>query len=196
MATVKQINQYVETPFGKLHIFTDKEELARANKLIEDTPDILYDAYEDAAKRWGGKVVKAAKKCIETQRPPKGVSWPPLSEAYVDSMGHDNRIYFKSGQYEESIDIHKEKVEYYGSNKTGVRYFVGLPNGTKKSKPRHKRKKYLTLQQVAKILEFGGGKIPPRPLWRPLYEEFGGKKSIERYVKNAVVRQLKKYMTW
>ena len=194
MASVKQINQYVETPFGKLHIYTDPAELEKATKLIKGSSKILYDAYRDAASRWGGKVVKAAKKCIASQVPPKGVSWPPLSEKYKDWVGGDDRIYFKSGQYYEAIGVHEEKVEFYRSTKTGYRYFVGLPNGVKKWPARYSTKKPLTLQKVAKILEFGAKDIPPRPLWIPLYKEMGGDKRIQLYVKNAIKRQLKKYM--
>lgn len=193
---VKQINQYVETPFGQLHIYADPVQLAKATKLIKDTPKLMFDAYKDAASRWGGKVVKAAKECVSTGRPPKGTSWPPLSEKYISWVGGEDQIYFKTAQYLESIGVHEEKVEYYGTNKTGSRYFVGLPNGVKKWPARYSSKrKQLTLQKVGLILEYGSrdGRIPPRPLWRPLYEQMGGKKRIELYVKNAVKRQLKKY---
>lgn len=191
-----QINTYLDLPIGRLRIYADKEDLEKAKKLIDDMPEILTEAYLDAANRWGGKLKKEAIRCIETNQPPKGVSWPPLSPKYVASMGGDDRRYFKSGQYEESIGIYKESVFYLGSSKRGTRVYVGLPNGVMKLHPKKNKAMGITLQRVAKILESGSkdGRIPPRPLWKPLYEQLGGKKSIERYVTNAIKRKLKPYM--
>ena len=168
-----QINTYLDLPIGRLRIYADKEDLEKAKKLIDDMPELLTEAYLDAANRWGGKLKKEAIRCIETNQPPKGVSWPPLSPKYVASMGGDDRRYFKSGQYEESI-----------------------PNGVMKLHPKKNKAMGITLQRVAKILESGSkdGRIPPRPLWKPLYEQLGGKKSIERYVTNAIKRKLESYM--
>lgn len=191
-----QINTYLDLPIGRLRIYADKEDLEKAKKLIDDMPEILTEAYLDAANRWGGKLKKEAIRCIETNQPPKGVSWPPLSPKYVASMGGDDRRYFKSGQYEESIGIYKESVSYLGSSKRGTRVYVGLPNGVMKLHPKKNKAMGITLQRVAKILESGSkdGRIPPRPLWKPLYEQLGGKKSIERYVTNAIKRKLESYI--
>ena len=191
-----QINTYLDLPIGRLRIYADKEDLEKAKKLIDDMPELLTEAYLDAANRWGGKLKKEAIRCIETNQPPKGVSWPPLSPKYVASMGGDDRRYFKSGQYEESIGIYKEAVSYLGSSKRGTRVYVGLPNGVMKLHPKKNKAMGITLQRVAKILESGSrdGRIPPRPLWKPLYEQLGGKKSIERYVTNAIKRKLESYM--
>lgn len=192
-----QINTYLDLPIGRLRIYADKEDLEKAKKLIDDMPELLTEAYLDAANRWGGKLKKEAIRCIETNQPPKGVSWPPLSPKYVASMGDDNRRYFKGGQYEGSIDIYTEDVSYMGSSKKGTRVYVGLKNGVKKEHPKKASvTTNLTLQEVAKILEAGtkDNRIPPRPLWKPLYEQFGGKKSIERHVINAIKRKLKPYM--
>ena len=192
-----QINTYVDLPVGRLHIYADRHDMERARVLLDNMPNILTEAYLDAASRWGGKLKKEAIRCIEMNQPPKGVSWPPLSEKYVAKMGGDDRRYFKSGQYEESIDIYKEKVSFAGSTKESHRVYVGLPNQVGKVHPKNASKvKNITLQAVAKILEVGtrDGNIPPRPLWKPLYEQFGGKKSIERYVTNAIKRKLKPYI--
>lgn len=196
MAT-HQINQYFDIPLGRLKIWSDPKQLEKAKKLVEEMPEILEEAYYDAAMRWGGKLKKEARKCLDRNQPPSGVSWPPLSERYVESMGGDDRRYMKGLQYYESIDIHKEAYTVLGTNKSGNRVYVGLPNGVKKLHPLHGTKETrLTLSQVAKILENGtrNGKIPPRPLWKPLYDQLGGKKSIERYVINAIKRKLNPYI--
>lgn len=192
-----QLNQYVDTPFGKLHIYADPEELARAEKLIKDTPHILWDAWKDACERYGKDIVKAAKRCINTGTPPKGASWPPLSPQYLRTVKGDDRIYYKTGQYEDSIGIHKDNVYYTNGKLAKQRYFVGLPLGIRKEPAVPNRKRSpLTLIAVANILELGSPSrnIPPRPLWAPLYEQYGRGERIKRFVRNAIRRQLKKYM--
>lgn len=194
---IHQINQYFDLPIGRLHIYADKEQLEKAMKLIKEMPGILVEAYDDAAIRYGKKLKKEARSCLDRNQPPAGVSWPPLSESYVQHMGGDDRRYMKQLQYYESIDIWKEKYTVLGTDKSGYRVYVGLPNGVKKLHPIHGNKEtHLTLSQVAKILENGtrDGRIPPRPLWKPLYDQLGGKKSIERYVTNAIKRKLKPYL--
>lgn len=196
-----QINHYVDLPFGKLHIYADPNQSRKAEKLIKETPQILWEAWRDAGERYGKEIVKKAKECVLRGMPPKGVSWPPLSPKYIKVMGGDTNIYYKSAQYYEGIGVHRENMYYaksYGGGFARPRYFIGLPNGVLKWPARYKAntRKPLTLQQVAYILEVGSSKahIPPRPLWKPLFESHGGNKKIELYVKNAIKRQLTKYM--
>lgn len=193
-----QINHFIDTPFGQLHIFVDPNEANKAKRLINESPKILWEAWRDAAERYGKKIVKEAKRCINSGIPPKGATWPPLSPKYVEAMGGDDRIYYKTGQYEESIGIHRENV-YFA--KTGAfsrpRYFVGLPPGKMKIPPRYGYKRRpLTLIRVAQLLEQGipSRNVPPRPLWKPLFDASGGKDRIKIYVRNALKRQLSKYM--
>lgn len=193
-----QINHYVDTPFGQLHIFTDPAETAKADRLIKDTPKILWEAWKDAAERYGKNIIKEAKRCINSGIPPKGVHWPPLSPRYVKAMAGDDRIYYKTGQYEESIGVHRENMYYSGSGAFArPRYFVGLPPGVMKIPARFKsRRRPISLIRVAQILEQGAPSmnIPPRPLWKPLFDAAGGKERIKVFARNAIKRQLSKYM--
>ena len=192
-----QINHYVDTPFGQLHIFSDPAETAKAGRLINDCPKILWNAWKDAAQRYGKNIIKEAKRCINSGMPPKGAVWPPLSPKYVEAMAGDDRIYYKTGQYEESIGVHTENMYYTSGAFARPRYFVGLPLGVNKEAVRYKSKRRpLSLIRVAQILEQGSPKrnIPPRPLWKPLFDASGGKERIKVFVRNAIKRQLQKYM--
>ena len=192
-----QINHYIDTPFGELHIFSDPAETAKAERLIKETPKILWEAWKDAAERYGKNIVKEAKRCVSSGVPPKGVHWPPLSKRYVEAMAGDDRIYYKTGQYYESIGIHKDNVYYTTGVLAKQRYFVGLPQGKMKEPARFKSSRPpLSLIQVANILERGSmdGDIPPRPLWKPLFDAAGGKERIRVFARNAIKRQLNKYM--
>lgn len=191
-----QINIGVGTPFGDIEIYvTDKTKLEQARRLVERTPHILISAYEDAANRWGGKVIKEARKCIDSSTPPKGsgVSWPPLSKKYQERWG--GHPYWNWGQYYHSMGIHKEDAILYGTAKTSKRIYIGMPNQVMKTDPVGKAKR-ITLGKVASILENGtrNGRIPPRPLWGPLYKSMGGKESLKRYIREAIKRQLIKYL--
>lgn len=189
-----QINLSVGSPFGPIDIYiTDKSKLEKAKKLVEKSPNILVDAYNDAAKRFGDKVVKEARKAIERGTPPGGNgSWAPLSKKYKDRWGGD--IYYNWGQYYRSIGVHREEAILYGTSKTSTRIYIGLPNQVMKTNPLGRAGR-LTIQKVAKILEVGSknGKIPARPLWEPLYKYVGGKASLKRHIQEAIKRQLKKY---
>lgn len=190
-----QINHYVETPFGQLHIFSDPVETKKAKDLIDKSPHILWNAYKDAAERFGKIIIKEAKRCVNSGMPPKGVSWPPLSEKYVAKMGGDDRIYYKQGQYEENIGVWEVPVYYRSGAFAKNRYYVGLPQDVKKLNPKHNRFTDITLLRVAQILEQGNlPYLPPRPLWEPLFKANGGKDRIKTYVRNAIKRQLQKYM--
>jgi len=193
-----QINTYVDTPFGQLHIYSDPQQSARAAKLLKDNPKILTLAWKDAAERMGKEIVKVARRCIDSGMPPKGASWPPLSPKYVEAMGGDDRIYYKTGQYYENIGVWPDKVFYAGSGAYAyTRYFIGLKPGVEKWAARYRsNRKPLTLIQVANILEFGSTRrhIPPRPLWRPIWQNSGGKERVKVFVRNAIKRQLIKYM--
>ena len=192
-----RINTYFDLPIGRLKLSSNKEELEKIKKLLDDMPELLEEAYYDAAQRWGKKLKKEARSCLDRNQPPEGVSWKPLSKSYVQHMGGDDRRYMKQLQYYESIDVHTERYTVLGSDKSGNRVWVGLPNGVKKLHPIYgTTPQKITLVNVAKILENGtkDGKIPPRPLWKPLYDQLGGKKSIERYVTNAIKRKLKPYL--
>lgn len=191
-----QINMSVGTPFGSIDIYvTDKTKLEKARRLVEKSPHILIAAYEDAANRWGKKVVTTARRCIDTGTPPKGsgVSWPPLSPKYAARWG--GMIYYNTAQYYTSIGVHKEDVVLYGTSRTSQRIYIGLPNQVIKRTPTGKPGK-ITLQKVASILENGtrSGKIPARPLWGPVYKSLGGKESLKRYIREAIKRQLSKYL--
>lgn len=191
-----QVNLSVGSPFGDIAIYiTDKAKLEQARRLIERAPHILVSAYEDAANRWGGKVIKKARECIDGDSPPKGsgVSWPPLSPKYLARWG--GHRYWNWGQYYQEMGIHREQALLYGTTKTSTRIYIGIPNQVMKISPVGKAKS-ITLGGVARILENGtrNDRIPPRPLWGPLYKSMGGKESLKRYIREAIKRQLIKYL--
>lgn len=196
---LQQINFYTDLPIGTLHIFTNHAENQRAIKLLKETPEAMARAYAVATKRWGDRVVKEARRCINRGMPPKGgEKWDKLSKNYVEREGGDNRIYIKTIQYFEGIGIHTETVEYYRSTKVSKRQYIGLPNGVRKLPTIGHRTGLLTLQKVAKILEYGTkvksgrGHVPDRPLWGPLFKQFGGKESIKRYIQNDLKKEFLK----
>lgn len=196
MANTKtQINTSIELPlsgFGRssFHIYSDPDQDAKAKKLIKDLPKILFDAYKLGCDRFSKRIKDAAIKCIDTQIPPKGTTWPALSKSYIEKKG-DNLIYIYGYQYRNSIGIHKENVYYTTGAFYKTSYYVGLPRGVQKQSGKGQRKyKEITLIQVANILERGSnGKIPKRELWGPLYRSGGtntGKEALERTVKKAI----------
>lgn len=206
---ISNINVTISTALGHLQIYTDPVETKRAMKLIKDTPTLLYASYVDAAQRFGGKIIKRARECIDRDQPPRGASWPPLSEAYKERW-HTDRHYYLSGQYYEAMGIFVDKLHFAGSGKfAGYQVHVGLPTTgknhlhhatikTKKERSGEGRGE-LTMLQLGNLLEFGfeafgAHQVPARPLWIPLYAEAGGNRTIRIYLQNAIKRQLEHYL--
>ena len=89
---------------------------------------------------------------------------------------------YSSSQYYHAIGVYKR----------GRNIFVGVNSSVKKTRP-DGRNSGLTLLQVAKILEFGGGKVPARPLWIPLFESVGGKAKFKQELVKEIRKQVRKY---
>lgn len=60
--------------------------------------------------------------------------------------------------------------------RSGGRYFAGIKRGVKN----HKGTKELS--RVAAFLEGGTRKMPPRPVWKPTYDEMGGALGIKAII--------------
>lgn len=158
-------------------------EWKRAEEVIDDLPNILQGSYEIAAAKFSKDLLNIVRKSIKTGNPPGGlVHWPPLSYDYSMKKGHD-RPYIFSGYYSRSVSIFKR----------GKKVFIGLPPGVRY--PNRGKRAGLTLNQVAKILEFGSNKvgIPARPLWGPALITAGGVKQIRKEILTNIRRGLSKY---
>lgn len=197
------INMTITTGIGRIKIYTDPKETKKAWSLLQGTPRAMYDAYAIAAQKYGGKIVKMAKECIDRDQPPKGASWPALSDKYKERY-HTERHYFLTGQYYQAIGIYMEKVSFAGTGKfAGYRIHVGLPTGgsnhhhtpgimTSTNKSGSGRGA-LTMLQLGNLLEYGFeafGKypVPARPLWTPLYQqaESSGTGNLKAYITRAL----------
>ena len=204
MSDINRINVTVSTGLGTLRIYSDPKQTKQALRLIKDVPTLMYSAYVDAAQRFGSLVVKRARECIDRDQPPKGTSWPPLSKEYVKRY-HPNGHYFLNGLYYEAIGIYVDKVAFAGTGKfAGYQVHIGLPtSGSKQYHTNYVKTKTsrgnLTMLQLGNLLEFGfqafgKAQVPPRPLWIPIYAEFGGKNRLRVYLSNAIKRQVENYI--
>ena len=177
------INITFSTVFGNVKIWANPKQQKRAEELIRKSPEIFRQAYLNTAKRFGNRLAKMAKTCIKNGMPPpnSGVSWPPHAASTTRRLGEHTLLYWSS-QYYRAVGVY-----------TRGRYvFVGVKSGVKKTRP-DGHNSGLTLLQVAKILEFGGGKIPARPLWIPLFESVGGKAKFKQELVKEIRKQMRKY---
>lgn len=175
----------IPTCFGDIAVYADPRDVARANKLIQKTPQILTEAYINAVNKWGPRLVRAAKSCLIHGMPPKGsgVSWPPHSAMTVKRLGAHTLLNW-TGEYKRNIKLVRR----------GRQFAVGLPPGKKKTRPDGSTSG-LTLTQVAKILEYGSrnGKIPARPLWQYLWNSVGGNEPYKKVLVREIRKQIRKY---
>lgn len=130
-------------------------------------PDI-QDGYDRAVVKFSNDLLKIVRRSMVTGTPPprSGITWEPLSPSTIKRWGK-HPIYYLTGLYCNSVGLFKYKS----------RILVGLPINTRKSS-----NKNLTLNQLAKILEYGTTDltIPARPLWRPSLESAGGLKKLRK----------------
>lgn len=177
------INITLSTVLGNVKIWANPRQQRKAEELLKKTPEILHQAYLNTAKRFGERLAKMAKTCLRKGMPPSnsGVSWPPHAASTTRRLGEHTLLYWSS-QYYHAVGVY-----------TRGRYiFVGVKSSVKKTRP-DGRTSGLTLLQVAKVLEFGGGKIPARPLWIPLFESVGGKAKFKQELVKEIRKQMRKY---
>lgn len=177
------INITMSTVLGNVKIWANPRQQRKAEELLKKTPEIFHQAYLNTAKRFGERLAKMAKTCLRKGMPPSnsGVSWPPHAASTTRRLGEHTLLYWSS-QYYHAVGVYTR----------GRNIFVGVKSSVKKIRP-DGRTSGLTLLQVAKVLEFGGGKIPARPLWIPLFESVGGKAKFKQELVKEIRKQMRKY---
>ena len=151
----------------------------RLDSLGEDIRAAIQRGYQKASLDFANKLLRIVKKSLATGTPPPGVTWEPLSPATIKRWGQ-HPIYNLTGLYSRSVGLYQYKS----------RVLVGLPINNKRSSQRA-----LTLNQLAKILEFGtaDGRIPARPLWAPSLKAVGDKSALKKTILLYIRRELAKY---
>jgi len=138
---------------------------------------------------WGGDIAKEeaerfaemVRQAVYSQR----YKWVPLSQKYLEwkrRTGRDSRILVATREYVESIRIVRNEVGSWHESEKVVFYEVGLPDIIHLESG-------LPIRKLAAIHEFGvpSRRIPARPLWRPVWEEFKGT-SKEKIIKHMKMR--------
>lgn len=174
------------TALGDLKIYVNKSQQAKATNLLKSMPDILTSSYVESANKFGERLARMARTCLSRGIPPtgSGVSWPPHSEATIKRYGQHTLLYWSS-QYYHAIGVRRR----------GRNIYVGVPSSTIKTRP-DGRKLGISLSNVAKLLEYGDdtGKLPPRPLWAPLFQSVGGKDKFKQEIVKVIRHKIRSYL--
>lgn len=178
-------------------VYINPENIEKVNRLIKSMPEIETVAYQKACTNFGKMLAKYVRKCIMSNTPPEGVSWPPHSEDYLKKYDVKG-FWYLSGQMLRSIRLR----QYQGG------YYVG-PNPNEKAvdpvnRYGRSRTSKLTLVQLARLLELGTfagagssrytNDIPARPLFRPSFKAVGGTERLKRYLIANLRREVKKHL--
>lgn len=130
----------------------------------------IENGYNKSVEVFSSQLLRIIRRSMASGTPPpnSGVTWEPLSPATIKRWG-DHPIYYLTGLYYRSIGLFRYKS----------RTLVGLPIGHKRSP-----KGNLTMNQLAKILEFGteDERIPARPLWAPSLKSVGGTRKLKKMI--------------
>lgn len=127
-------------------------------------------------------VVREVKRCMKEQaqeikediqtsiKSQKG-NWKPLDSDTIKAKGH-NKILLDTGQLVDSITV-TENGDNYVVSPTGT-HTGGISNS-----------------DLAKLHEYGTENMPPRPIFRPVYNEY--EKIVPEEVSDVVIKEIKKF---
>lgn len=186
MARLPNVNISTDPSFSKTSsirfvIKLDERKAARVKVFLKDFPNEVELGYRIGAEEFARKLHRLVVRCLKTGTPPKGVSWPPHSPVTTKMLGAHPLLNL-TGFYMRSITIINK-----GWSKGVIA--VGLPAGLRRPS-NIKGSSSMTMRKIAEINEYGGGKVPPRPLWRPAYKQIGGnqalKKSVSKWVRKII----------
>ncbi len=129
------------------------------------------DARIQSSAVWGQRkaaelIVKTAKAHINNQ----DLGWVPRS---ATTHSGDNRILVDTESYYGAIKAWKQGSTYHAGVPTSAVNTIGTP-----------------IYVYAIAHEYGLGRVPARPLWRPTLKELGGKKGLQMIVKAAIAKKI------
>lgn len=129
------------------------------------------DARVKSSAVWGQRkgaelIVKVAKAHINNQ----DLGWVPRSST---TESGDGRILVDTEAYYGAIKAWKEGSTYHAGVPTSATNGKGTP---------------IYIYAIAH--EYGLGRVPARPLWRPTLKEVGGKKGVKGIVKTAIAKKV------
>ena len=140
---------------SKSGLYGDWETVGPKLKVIEDS---VSSNMIDEAKKLGNDYNNAIRKHVKQQDLPLAA----LAEKTVLRKGHE-KWYFETGNFLDKLSV---RVYYKGKKTSSVR--VG-------ALPDRKYNDYLSMEDLALMLELGTSTIPSRPLFRKTNEEFADK---------------------
>ena len=156
-------------------------EWQRVESLVSNLGPSIQRGYDKAVNKFSRNLLAIVKKSLTLGIPPVGggVIWQPLAPSTVERWGQ-HPIYNLTGLYSRSVGLYVYKS----------RILIGLPIGIRRSS-----QKKLTLNQLARILEFGShdGRIPPRPVWAPSLKAVGGKSKLKQLILTEIRKEFQKY---
>ena len=173
--------------------YINPEKVKQVQKLLETMPEIEMRAYNKGCTNFGRMLARYIKRCIMTNTPPPGVSWPAHSEDYLKNYDPKG-FWYLSGQMLRSISVFQ---------RSNGRYYVGPPPDEMAIAPVNRKGRShpskLTLVQLARIQELGSytvhNDIPPRPLFIPSFKAVGGAARLQKYIVANLRREIKKVIT-
>lgn len=163
------------------YIKVDGKKARRVQKFLDEFPGEVYMGSYEGALKFAKKLHQLVRRCLKTGTPPKGVSWPPHAASTVRSLG-PHKLLNLTGFYLRSIKII--------DNGPGSTIAVGLPKGLKRPS-NAKGSSRITMKHIAQILEYGGPKIPARPLWRPAFNQIGGNTQLKKDITQGIRKQIR-----
>lgn len=127
-----------------------------ANKALSSLGPQMTASYLETQTIIAKKLKKRIVNSIKNQKPYGGGSWKPLAPSTKERKG-SSRIYEDTLKMVNSINILRRGTSITVGIHKSHEYLRGSSNGLEAIK----------VADVAAMNEFGGGKLPARPLWRP-----------------------------
>lgn len=145
--------------------------------LVGDWPGVQValnqlDPMIKSSTEWGmRKATEAIVKKVKNHINAQDLGWPQRSSGY---NAGDPRILVDTEAYYGAIQAYKK----------GDVYYAGV-------KPNKTNAQGHLITNYALMNEYGGGNLPPRPVWQPSVAEYGGKQGVRATVVRAIFDKVK-----
>lgn len=140
----------------------------------------ISDSVKRATKEEADGFKRALVRAIVTQQYAGTPLWPPLKpRTRYRKKDNKNKIYMDTEKYVNSILVRVENGVYSVGFRKGVTY-------------KRKGQRTVTIDQVARWMEYGTSTSPARPLWAPTLRKRGGTRGIRDRIADKLYRKLKR----
>ncbi len=173
----------------------------KMDEFFRQLENAIRDSWIEMATQQGAQIADSYKSDLVNAIRAQKYFWPPLNKRYLErkrKLGLDLRKLIATGEYLKAIRV---KMNGVSLQNLKITYEVSPPRTRiKPSKLNPNPSPKMTYERLARIHEYGKGKIPARPHWRPTTAAFQAKapglsKAMQKVFLEKIDRKMARFMS-